>query len=386
LPQMVDKDTGGLSSTVTTASVMEAASAVASSNAKSMAVKSSAPKAENATLQAFLDGIVVGANSSSGDYYDDSGVRVNGSWSGYQNALQVSFLKVKADLQSSTEARKVLVNKKWYKKYDDGGNHFLTSSGWLPEAKDLPGAPIGDCVSVLLTSKGPTQIICMTKYDYSGKKVSSLLKDACKDIKGDSISGCSDDTVFPANTFSYSATVSYDEEAFKMFVGTWGGYGSGLNPVQTTLSGFLTHMKNNNQQAVYIGDNCNVSVKVKSFNASTMSGEFSFADSSIYTCSTVYQNDGNLIYSSTATFSLKEKAGTKMVVFKVPMIYVKNNPTDNSVWRLFVEYNNKIWDGKYFPTVYSETFGLDGSWIIGNKNLIDSYLTMVGAPAYPYPQ
>jgi hypothetical protein len=171
-----------------------------------------------------------------------------------------------------------------------------------------------------------------------------------------------------------------------MFVGTWGGYGSGLNPVQTTLSGFLTHMKNNNQQAVYIGDNCNVSVKVKSFNASTMSGEFLFADSSIYTCSTVYQNDGNLIYSSTATFSLKERAGTKMVVFKVPMIYVKNNPTDNSVWRLFVEYNNKIWDGKYFPTVYLETFGLNGSWIIGNKNLIDSYLTMVGAPAYPYPQ
>jgi hypothetical protein len=75
-----------------------------------------------------------------------------------------------------------------------------------------------------------------------------------------------------------------------------------------------------------------------------------------------------------------------MVVFKVPMIYVKNNPNDSSVWRLFGEYNNGIWDGTYFPTGYSQTYGLDGSSKIGNKNLLNTYLNMIGAPAYPYPQ
>jgi hypothetical protein len=387
LPQMIDKDTGGLSSTVSTASAMEAATAVATSNTSKMAVQAKAPKAENGALQAFLDGIVIGGNDSSGDYYNESGVRVNGNWSGYTNALQVEFLKVKADMQTSSEVRKVLVNNKWYTKYDSGGNYFLTSSGWLAEAKDLPGAPIGDCVGGLLTSKGPTQKICMTKYDYSGKKVSSLLKDACKDNSGNSISGCSEDTVFPANTYSYTATISYDEESYKMWVDTtWGGYGSVLNPAQTTLSGFLSNMISTNN-TVYIGNSCNVSVKVKSFNSSTMSGEFSFADASNYTCSNVYLNDSKLDYSKhTAAFSLKERAGSKMVVFKVPMIYVKNNPNDSSVWRLFGEYNNGIWAGNYFPTGYSQTFGLDGSMKIGNKNLLNTYLTMVGAPAFPYPQ
>ena len=327
-----------------------------------------------------MDGIVIGGNDSSGDYINDSGVRVNGNWSGYTNALKVEFLKVKAETQSSTEVRKVLVNNKWYTRYDSGGNYFLTSSGWLAEAKDLPGGPLGDCVGGLLTSEGPTQKICMTKYDYSGKKVSSLLKDACKDNSGNTISGCSDETVFPANTYSYTATLSYSEESFKLWADTtWGGYGSGLNPAQTTLSGFLGNMKSTNN-TVYIGNSCNVSVKVKSFDASTMSGEFSFADASNYTCSNVYLNDSKLDYSKhSSTFSLKEKAGKKMVVFKVPMIYVKNNPNDSSVWRLFAEYNNGIWDGNYFPTGYSQTFGLDGSMKIGNKNLLNTYLTMVGA-------
>ena len=172
-----------------------------------------------------------------------------------------------------------------------------------------------------------------------------------------------------------------------MWVDTsWGGYGSGFNPVQTTLSGFLSHMKDTNTQ-VWIGSNCNVSVKVKSFNASTMSGEFSFDDNSSYTCSNAYQNESKFDYSKhTATFSLKERAGYKVVVFKVPMIYIKNNPNDRSVWRLFGEYNNGIRDGNYFPVGSSQTYGLDGSSKIGNKNMLNTYLTMIGSPVYPYPQ
>jgi hypothetical protein len=279
-----------------------------------------------------------------------------------------------------------LVDNKWYTRYESGGNYFLTSKGWIAENLDLPGGALGDCIGGPVTDQGPTQKICMTKYDYSGKKVSVLLKDACKDNSGKTISGCNEDAIFPANTYSYTATISYNDESFKMWTdNTWGGYGSGFNPVQTTLSGFLSHMKNTDTQLT-IGNNCNVSVKVKNFNSATMTGVFSFADASSYTCSNVYQNISKLNYTSTAPFSLKEKTGYKMVVFKVPMIYVKNNPNDNSDMRFFGEYNNGIWDGDYFPAGYSQTFGLDGSMKIGNKNLLNTYLTMIGAPAFPYPQ
>jgi hypothetical protein len=53
---------------------------------------------------------------------------------------------------------------------------------------------------------------------------------------------------------------------------------------------------------------------------------------------------------------------------------------------MFAAYENKIREGDYYPSGYSKTFGLDGSTKIGNKNLLNTYLTMIGAPAYPYPQ
>ena len=49
-------------------------------------------------------------------------------------------------------------------------------------------------------------------------------------------------------------------------------------------------------------------------------------------------------------------------------------------------FGHGIWDGDYFPLGYSQTFGLDGSMKIGNKNLLNTYLTMIGAPPFPYPQ
>jgi len=380
LPQMVDKDTGGLSSTVSTASAMEAATAVATSNTSKMAVQANAPKGQNATLEAFVDGLVIG-NTESGKYLNASGTPTS-----FTKLLKIGFMKVNSTTRTSSQIDKVLVGNQWFTRYDSGGDFFLTSKGWIARADGLPGGPLGECAGGPETAEGPTTKICITKYDYSGKKVSTLLKDPCTNDNGNSISGCDVNTVFPANTSSYTATLSYSEETFKMWVSTtWDCYGSGLNPQQTTLSGFLSNMKANNV-VQWIGNDCNVGFKVESFDPTTLSGVFSFGDYSKYNCSNASQNTSKVTFTSTAKFTSKERNGIKVIVYQVPMLFTKLNPDDGSQWKMFAAYENKIREGDYYPSGYSKTFGLDGSTKIGNKNLLNTYLTMIGAPAYPYPQ
>ena len=380
LPQMIDKDTGGLSGTVSTSSVMEAASSVAAASTTKMAVKANAPKAENVTFETFIDGVVIGGTES-GQYLNSSGTPTS-----FSNLLKIGFFKVNPTTKAFAEIEKVLVNNQWVSRYDGGGTFFLTSKGWIAQDLSLPGAPIGDCAGGPETSEGPITKICVTKYDYSGKKVSSLIKDPCNDNDGKNIVGCNPNTVFPANTNSYAANVSYNEETFKLWVSsTWDGYGNGMNPPQTTLSGYLSFMKANDMVS-WIGQDCNVGFKVKSFDPTTFSGELSFGDYSKYDCTNAYQNTSKVVFSSTSKFTPKERNGIKAIVYQVPMLYTKINPNDGSKWKLFSAHENKIRDGDYYPLNDSVTYGIDGTSKLGNKNLLNTYLTMIGAPAFPYPQ
>jgi hypothetical protein len=261
----------------------------------------------------------------------------------------------------------------------------LTTEGWFPYKEDLPGEIIGDCVGGKETIKGPTAKICLTKRDYSGKKVSSLLTDPCKDNGGNLINNCNPETVFPANTYSYTAALSYAEESFRAWTSSeWNGYGDGLNPKQTTLNGWLTASRNGNI-VYWNGKDCNFGFKVQSYNSSTKSGVLSFADYSKYNCSNAY--NANVNFSETAKFSIKERNSVQVLVYQVPMLYKKLNPSDESAnWKIFVEKDNKIWQGDYYPANSIREFGVDGSSKLGNKNLLNTYLTMIGAPAFPYPQ
>jgi hypothetical protein len=380
LPQMIDKETGSLSSTVTSASAMEAAAAAASSNIQKIAITAKAPKAENASLQAFLDGIVIGGDDH-GQYTNASGNLIT-----YTNALNVEFIQADSTALLSRSVKKVLVNGRWYSRLNSGQEYYLTKDGWYRQEDNLPGGTLEDCVGGKETTNGPTIKICLTKYDYSGKKVSSLLKDACKDDNGNPIANCNEDTLFPANTYSYSAKFSYLEETFKVWVSsTWNGYGDGFNPRQTTLTGWITAAMNGSV-VQWIGNNCNVGFKVQSYDATTKTGVLSFGDYSRYTCNNAHQNNSNVTFSATSKFSFKERNGVQILVYQVPMLYKKLNPDDGAQWQLFVEKDNNIQSGQYYPTSYSGVIGLDGSTKLGNKNLLDTYLSMIGAAAFPYPQ
>lgn len=387
VPSIIDKSTGTLNASVTSSTVIESTQTTATNVSKSLAVATNAPKAIPGTIQAFIDGLIVGNSNNSGDYIDASGTRVNGKYSGYKNALEISYLKGDIATSTGTEKNMVLVGNSWFKRYQDGTNYFLTTNGWVIEDVNAPGQPDGDCMSIKQTAYGPNQQICLTKFDYSGKKVSDLISDPCKDNNGNTITGCDVNTVFPASTYAYRLNMAYAQEAYKMWVSTaWNGYGDGLNPKQTTLDGWVKFVKEN-KIGNTTGNSCNTAYTITTYDATAQTGTIAFADMSKYKdCDEVWKNMSSAKYTETQKFAFKKVNGETVMTYQSPLIYAKNNPSDSSSFanRMFGTYNGKIFDGEYWPTNIKYVIGLDGATKIGNKNLLDTYLKMVGAPAFPY--
>ena len=387
-PSIVDKETGTLNKSVNSSTVIASTQTVAASSATKLAIESTAPKAVSTTLQAFLDGVIMGTGEGKGDYIDASGKRVNGNWTGYTNALQVNYIKGDIKTMTSTEKQLVLIGDKWLQQYQDGANYFLTTKGWVIENLNLPGVPNGECINSPITAFGPTEIICLTQFDYSGKKVSSLLTDPCTDNNGKVFPGCDVNTVFPASTYAYRANLSYDQEAYKVWVSTtWNGYGDGMNPKQTTVEGWIKASLDAKTTHA-IGDQCNTTLNIATYDQAAGTGTIRFSDMSDFAtdCSTVFKNLGKAKSTEIKSFKVSNVNGETVMVYQTPLIFKKNNPDDGRSQGngLFAAYNGKIFDGENFVRGSSRQFGQDGKFKIGNKTLLDTYLKMTGLPAYPY--
>ena len=66
-PSIVDKETGTLNKSVNSSTVIASTQTVAASSATKLAIESTAPKAVSTTLQAFLDGVIMGTGEGKGD-------------------------------------------------------------------------------------------------------------------------------------------------------------------------------------------------------------------------------------------------------------------------------------------------------------------------------
>jgi hypothetical protein len=291
---------------------------VATNSSKSLAIESTAPKVTSTTFQAFIDGLIIGQGSKSGDYIDASGKRVNGNWTGYTNALQVNYIKGDIKTMTSTEKQLVLIGDKWLQQYQDGANYFLTTKGWVIENLNLPGVPNGECINSPITAFGPTEIICLTQFDYSGKKVTDLLTDPCTDSNGKLFPGCDLNTVFPASTYSYRANISYDQEAYKVWVSTtWNGYGDGMSPKQTTVEGWIKASLDAKTTHA-IGNQCNTTLNIATYDQAAGTGKIRFFDMSDYAkdCSTVFSNLSKAKSSEEKSFKNRDKNGDGKVSFE----------------------------------------------------------------------
>jgi hypothetical protein len=388
-PTIVDKETGTLNKSLTPSTVIASTQTVAASSATKLAIESTAPKATSTTVQAFVDGVVIGTGEGKGDYIDASGKRINGNWTGFTNALQVNYIKGDIKTMTGTEKQLVLIGDKWLKQYQNGTNYWLTTNGWTIEDLNIPVVPAGDCVNTPITAFGPTEIACLTQFDYSGKKVSSLLTDPCTDNNGKPFPGCDVNTVFPANTYAYRLNLSYEQEAYKMNVSTtWNGYGDGMNPKQTTVEGWVKASLDPKTTHA-IGDQCNTTLNIATYDQAAGTGTIKFSDMSDYAkdCSTVFSNLGKAKSTEIKSFKVSKVNGETVMVYQIPLIFKKNNPDDGrsqSGNGVFGSYNGKIFDGENFVRGASKQIGQDGKYKMGNKNILDTYLKMTGLPAYPY--
>lgn len=391
VPAIVDKSTGTLTASANSSTVISSTQDVAAipSVVQSAAVQAAAPKAFSGTAQAFMDGVIIGSPSSNGSYVDASGKTIYYS----STALEVSYIKGTGDLVNGTgsgiQKQFILSNNAWFKSLNDSPNSYLLDKGWVVEDPNAPGSIDGDCVSIKQTSQGPNQKICLTKFDYSGKKISSLIIDACIDFNGKAISGCDPNKLFPANTFAYTLRMSYDVDTYKTgHSATWKGYGDSLTPKQSTLDGFLTVMlKNNIAQAT--GNGCNVGFKITAYDPAKKTGTIAFADMSKFrNCDTVFSNNNinNGNYSETKAFEIKTVGNQNLMLFQTPLIFIKNNPGDDpqATKRFIGESNGLIYDGTYWAKGTEMVIDINGQQKLGNKNLLDTYLQATGAPAYPY--
>lgn len=390
VPSIVDKSTGNLTASANSSTVISATQDVAASSSvvQAVAVQAASPKALPTTAQAFIDGVILGGPSSNGYYLDGSGKTVQYS----STLLEISYIKGTFDpvtgTGSGTQKQFILDKNAWFKSLNDTPNNYLTASGWVTEDQNAPGTLTDDCISIKVTPQGPNQKICLTKFDYSGKKISSLLLDVCTDFNGNAISGCDPNKLFPANSFAYSLRLSYDVDTYKFSHSpTWKGYGDGMNPKQTTLDGFLSLMlKNNIAQST--GNGCNVGFKITAYDSANKMGTIAFADMSKFKdCNTVFSN-GNIDkgnYSETKSFEIKTIAQQNLMLFQTPLIFTKNNPRDDAASKKFIaEFNGLIYDGNFYAKGEELRQDIDGSQKFGNKNLLDTYLQATGAPAYPY--
>lgn len=387
-PTIVDKETGTLNKSVTPSTVIASTQTVAASSTTKLAIESMAPKATSTTLQAFLDGVIIGGDGGNGDYIDASGKRVDGKGTGYKNALQIDYIKGDIKTMTGTEKQLVLIGDKWLQRYQDSTKYYLTTNGWVIENLNLPGVPTGECINSPITAFGPTEIVCLTQFDYSGKKVTDLIKDPCTDNNGKVFPGCDLNTVFPTSTYAYRLNLKYDQETVKLNVSTtWNGYGDGMNPKQTTLEGWIqASLKDKTTHA--IGNQCNTVLNIATYNSAAGTGTIKFSDMSDFAsdCSTVFSNLGKAKSTETKSFKVFMLNRELVMVYQVPLIFTKNNPNDSKsfVNGVFTSFNGKIFDGEHWPTGSDYQVGLDGNMKIGNKNILDTILKMIGLPAYPY--
>ena len=387
-PTIVDKETGTLNKSVTPSTVIASTQTVAASSAKKLGIESVAPKATSTTVQAFLDGVIIGSGGANGDYIDASGKLVDGKGAGYKNALQIDYIKGDIKTMTGTEKQLVLIGDKWLQRYMSSTKYYLTTNGWVIENLNLPGVPTGECMSSPLTAFGPTEIVCLTQFDYLGKKVSSLLTDPCTDNNGKLVPGCDVNTVFPASTYAYRLNLKYGQETVKLNVSTtWNGYGDGMNPKQTTLEGWIKASLDAKTTHA-IGNQCNTTLNIATYDQAAGTGTIKFSDMSDYAtdCSTVFSNLSKAKSTEIKSFKILTFNGEKIMVYQVPLIFTKNNPNDSKsfVNGVFTSFNGKIFDGEHWPSGSELQVGLDGDMKIGNKNIVDTYLKMTGLPAYPY--
>jgi len=370
--------------------------------------------------QVFKEGFVV-ASQGSGDYIEN-GNRV-GVQSGYTNALEAEYTIFDEAIDSAVRwMQKVYISSKdnWFFTFDDDDEEedwVLINGQWEKEAGDILDRNnlVFDRNCLVIPYKSGATLadrFCLVEKDLSGELVSKYLKFS---------NSVSPTLVFPAGSKGYDVTYSVNEDLYKLWASTiWQGYNfTGIdyempqnNKPNLTL--FIEELLKVNQ---WVGDNCNVGFRAKSFNPQTKKGVMQWAANPQESCSGGGQP--NFTNAEETTFEILTVAGKELMLVNYANLYRQLNPGDGiggkklfgvitNTINLYYDSNDQrvfdpvstddlrketvevdgIYSGEFLPKGSSVTLTFNGD--IGssaqfvNRTLFDSALAAVGIKPYDY--
>jgi len=367
----------------------------------------------------FKAGIVT-PQYQSGDYINSAGNRVNGSYGGYQNALDVGYLQF--DLATATEAppniEYVLVGNNWYVPFNNSDNYTFDGTAWTKES-DIGSSsaqstkPVFDqnCVIVAKNTSGTvTQRYCAVQKNLSSQLMKTFIPSLCDN--GPAVANNCTTATFPDGSYAYDLTASTASTytgvtaggvayngLFELWVtndGSWNGLCTGSGNPCTSNSGTLFDFINWAKTGVQsIGNSCNVPFKIRSYDATAKTGVIDWDSNQNGGCSNSY-NSNNFQSVESSSFNVMTVGGKDVLIVPSPAIYRANNPSSNEPFMIFASQTTGsggsavtgIWHGAYFPVGFKESIPFTGdpatNTQVINTVMFDAILKIKGIKAYPY--
>jgi len=332
-------------------------------------------------------------HQETGDYINELGKRVDGTWRAFVNALTVEWIKF--DLATANgpgpNTQRVLVNNQWYKKFEGNENISFDGKDWVPSDGVNQGKPTvsGNCIELPKTKTGSiAETACATSKDLSGKKITDIIPNLCKE-GSKTLTGCDPTATFPSGSIAYDFTVTAKQDTYTLWpsIDTWTGYNTvGTNDVY----GFIAATK---QYPQWMGGGCNTGFMVASYDEKAVpkatKGTVKWGTNTSKDGCTNSKVDK---YTETTNFEIVTIGGKELIKLETANLFRSNN-NDNRAYTLFGYHkgtvNSGVWNGEFKPASYKDVIKFSGDPSLGPQAvspvLLDSVLKQKGTTAYTYP-
>jgi hypothetical protein len=379
-----------------------------SGNVQNIIVATKSGDASVVQIKDVLDSGFVIAQEQSGDYYDSTGKRVTGNYSGYRNELVAEYLKT-ADGKFPPYQQRVHINGKWFDTYEGGSDWTYNGKGW----ENIPGQGINvpdvlqptyaeNCV--LIPDNSARTVIsryCATQKNVSNRTIAELIPGICDDVS----SAACKSAKFPDGSFVYDLSQSVQSTLTDKYPGRfrlwtsddgWKGYCTTSNAQDcqrdgATIFDFIDWTRASNRNHQFIGNNCNTAFRIASYDSAGRKGTVSWSTNN----GDCERQDDNSIAKvlETTNFEIITAGGKDVFIVPTPATYYANNPSSDEPFRIFATQKNRdgftgVWSGAYYPTDFKNTMAFTGDIGISsqfmNRITFDAILNLVGYAPYPY--
>lgn len=319
--------------------------------------------------EAVKAGMVI-VQKDTGDYLDADGKRVNGKWNGYEDEIYAEYI-VGSSPTSIKSLERVFVPEKngWFKIFDrrERITYLDPKTGkWGEFDQDQDGLdetviPDGNCVTI--QERQGSFKACIVEKNLAGVKLGEVVKDICKNNEL-AISGCNENTTFPAGSVGYNVTFSQETDLYEFWADEyvswpgpggrpedydegWRGYcytsGCVQDNVSPSLAGFIEETKSFEQ---FTGNGCNTPFKIA---GNINSGKFLWGKKKAGGCSGGYTFEE----AEQTDYKVSKLDGRDVMFVNIPNVYRANNPDDVRLGCQFMfAVVNQLKDGAPSPGVF----------------------------------